>query len=83
MYFEEKLIASGFMFIFAVVVWFTRHPKSAKGFTNPSNWWWGAARFLFNADGTKKKIYQIDILTYLGIMGISFWTFPDLWSYRE
>jgi hypothetical protein len=83
MYIEEKIIASGFMFIFAAVVWFTRHPKSSKGFTNPSNWWWGAASFLFNSDGTEKRYTKLIFSLIFVLWGISFWIFPDLWSHRE
>ena len=60
MHLEEKIIASGLMFIFAMVVWFTSHPKGMKGIANPSHWWWGAANFLFNKNGT---------------WGLSFWIF--------
>ena len=83
MYLEEKIIASGLMFIFAIVVWFTSHPKGMKGIANPSHWWWGAANFLFYKNGTEKKYTKIFFALIFILWGLSFWIFPDFWSHKK
>ena len=83
MYLEEKIIASGLMFIFAIAVWFTSHIKGGKGLGNPSNWRWNIVSFLFNEDGTEKKYSKLIVSLFFVLCGISFWIFPDFWSHRE
>jgi hypothetical protein len=80
---EEKIIASGFMFIFSIAVWFTSHPKSMNGFANPSKWWWGVLSLLFNKDGTEKRYTKLIVSLLFILWGISFWLFPELWSHKD
>jgi len=83
MYIEEKIIASGLTLIFAIVVWFTSHPKGMKGIANPSNWWWGLSSYLFNEDGTEKKYSKLIVSLFFILWGLSFWIFPDFWSHKN
>jgi hypothetical protein len=83
MYLEEKIIASGLMFIFAVVVWHTSHPKGMRGLANPSHWWWLGPNFLFKKNGTEKKYTKLFFSLIFVLWGISFWLFPDFWSHRN
>jgi hypothetical protein len=83
MHLEEKIIASGLMFVFAVVVWFTSHPKGMRGLANPSSGLWGAISTLFNKDGTEKRYTKLVVSLFFVLWGISFWLFPDFWSLRD
>jgi len=74
MYFEEKIIASSLMFIFAFAVYFTKHRKGA----NPS-FMWPLYHYFFNKDGTEKKYTKNIFILFFIILGISFWIFPDFW----
>jgi len=83
MYLEEKIIASGFMFIFAIAVWFTSHSKGMKGLANPSHWWWAPHNSLFKKDGTEKKYTKLFYSIIFILWGLSFWIFPDFWSHKN
>jgi len=83
MYLEEKIIASGLMFIFAIAVWFTSHPKGMKGIANPSNWRWPFKNYLFKKDGTEKRYTKLLYSTIFILWGLSFWLFPDFWSHNK
>jgi hypothetical protein len=76
---EEKIIASGFMFIFSIAVWFTSHPKGSM----KPGWYWGAISFFFNKDGTEKRYAKLIFSLLFILWGISFWIFPDLWGHKD
>jgi hypothetical protein len=83
MYIEEKIIASGLMLVFAVMVLFTSHPKGMKGIANPASKWWGVTSLFFKPDGTEKKYTKLIFCLFFVIWGISFWLFTDFWSHRN
>ena len=83
MYLEAKIIASGFMFIFTIAVWFTSHAKGVKGLGSPSRPSWGLVSFLFNEDGTEKKYSKLIVSLFFILWGISFWIFPGFCSHKN
>lgn len=83
MMFEEKIIASVFMFIFSAVVWLTSHKKYIRGYPSTLEERWRRTQlfyFLFNKDGTEKKYTKLIVSLFFFSWGISFWLFPDIWK---